>query len=106
MEFESGLKPSLSKMGMGIAFEYPGADFAPMGSKDFMIGDVVHKTRLEVDEEGTVAAAATISSVLLGCAQPRRQPKVVSLVVDRPFAVVLRDTAAGVTVFNGVVYEP
>lgn len=105
LDFESPLRTSLAQMGMGIAFEYPGADFTPMGSKEFMIGEVVHKTRLEVDEEGTVAAAATALTVT-GCVIPRREPKVVTLVVDRPFAIVLRDVVARTTIFSGVVYEP
>lgn len=106
LDFESRLKASLAQMGMGIAFEYPGADFTPMGSKEFMIGDVLHKTRLEVDEEGTVAAAATAVAMTLGCAMPRREPEVVTMVVNRPFAIMVRDVVARTTIFSGVVYEP
>jgi serine protease inhibitor len=106
MDFESGLNQSLERMGMGIAFEYPGADFVPMGSDLFYIGNVVHKTRLEVDEEGTVAAAATHIHMRPGAARVRREPKVKTLVFDRPFAVLLRDYRSGVVLFAGVVYEP
>jgi len=93
-------------MGMGIALRYPGADFAPMGSDLFYIANVVHKTRLEVDEEGTVAAAATSMQTLCASAMVRREPETKTLVFDRPFAVLLRDDRSGVVLFAGVVYEP
>jgi serine protease inhibitor len=106
MDFETLLTPSLERMGMGIAFQYPGADFVPMGSDLFYIGNVVHKTRLEVDEEGTVAAAATAVYALCATSMVRREPKVKTLVFDRPFALLLRDYKSGVVLFAGVVYEP
>ena len=62
LDYANGLKNTLTKMGMGIAFEFPGAEFEPLGSPLFYISQVVHKTRLEVDEKGTVAAAATAGS--------------------------------------------
>jgi len=104
IDFNSDLKGSLQRLGMGIAFQYPGADFSPIGSSFFFIGDVLHKTVLEVDEEGTVAAAAL--GVVLGSAMPLRPRTVKTLVFDRPFAIVLSDTITGATLFAGVIYEP
>lgn len=105
IDFSSQLKESLTQMGMAIAFEYPGADFSPLGSPHFFIGEVIHKTRLEVDEEGTVAAAAT--GVMMSLSSVRPQPrKTKTLVFDHPFAVLLIDTATSATLFAGVVYEP
>jgi serpin B len=86
---------------MGIAFQYPGADFSALGSPLFFLGEVIHKARLEVDEEGTVAAAATTVYYTLDKALPQK-----TLVFDRPFAVLLRDTRTGAILFVGVVYEP
>lgn len=106
LDFTSRLKSSLTQMGMGMAFQYPGADFTPLGSPLFFIGEVIHKTRLEVDEQGTVAAAATSLVVALGTALPRRIPEKRTLVFDRPFAVLLRDRISGANLFAGVVYEP
>jgi len=103
IEYSSGLKESLAGMGMGIAFQHPGADFSRIGSS-FYISDVLHKTLLEVDEEGTVAAAAT--AVFLGAALSPREPRRRHLIFDRPFAVLLRDYTSGATLFAGVVYEP
>jgi serine protease inhibitor len=56
VDFSSDLRGSLTRLAMGIAFQYPGADFSLLGAPPFFIGGVLHKTRLEVDEEGTVAA--------------------------------------------------
>jgi serine protease inhibitor len=101
IDFSSHLKKSLIRMGMGIAFQYPGADFSALGSTPFFLGEVIHKTSLEVDEEGTVAAAATAVFYVLDEALPQK-----TLVFDRPFAVLLRDTRTGSILFVGVVYEP
>lgn len=99
LDYKEELKDTLSGMGMDAAFQ-SGADFAPMGSPGFFIGGVVHKTRLEVDEEGTTAAAATGVAILASV------PRVKTLVFDRPFALLLCDTQTNAVLFAGVVYEP
>lgn len=106
VDFEARLNQPLTQMGMGIAMKFPGADFVPMGSELFFIDTVVHKTRLEMDEEGTTAAAATTGDLVLGSSMVQRQLRKKTLVFDRPFAVLLRDTANGALLFAGVVYEP
>jgi serpin B len=65
---------------------------------------VLHKTRLEVDEEGTVAAAAT--AVVMETSALARRVEKKTLVFDRPFALLLCDTSTGAILFAGVVYEP
>ena len=105
IDYSTRLKDTLTKMGMGIAFQYPGAEFAPLGSPLFYIGEVLHKTRLEVDEKGTVAAAATAVVVMAGSAAPRKQETKV-LVFDRPFAVSICDSTTGAVLFEGIVYKP
>ena len=102
LDFSAPLKTTLEHMGMSAAFQ-PGADFTPMGPLNFFISDVVHKTRLEVDEEGTVAAAAT--GIGMATATMRRPPRRV-LVFDRPFAILLCDDKTDTILFAGVIYEP
>jgi len=102
-EYSASLKPQLVKLGMGVAFGGH-ADFKPMSSPDFYIGDVLHKTRLEVDEEGTVAAAATAVMVTATAMPIPERPK--TLVFDRPFGVLLYDTHSGAILFAGVIYDP
>jgi len=100
----ASLKPTLTRMGMGAAFEGLGG-FRPMGSPQFFVSDVVHRTRLEVDEEGTVAAAATAIALAPTAAPPKKVLQK-TLVFDRPFALLLCDLQTGAILFAGVVYEP
>jgi serine protease inhibitor len=105
LDFDASLKDVLSQMGMGVVFVPGAGDFSPLGSRLFFIGDVIHKTRLEVDEEGTVAAAAT--AVLARRAvmmSPQTERK--TLVFDRPFGLLLCDRRTGAALFAGMVYDP
>jgi serpin B len=103
LDYSASLKMALAQMGMAAAFEYGAADFSPLGSREFFVGDVLHKTRLEVDEEGTVAAAATAITAPMG--MPRPLPKRI-MTVDRPFALLLCGRQTGAVVFAGMVYSP
>jgi serpin B len=104
LDFGASLSAPLQGMGMAPAFR-PGANFTPLGSSKFYIGDVLHKTRLEVDEEGTVAAAATAVTMRATAVRPRPTEKK-TLVFDRPFALLLCDTRTGAILFAGVVFDP
>jgi serpin B len=105
MDFGASLTAPLKQMGMEVAFKHPDAEFLPMGSKLFYIGDVIHKTRLEVDEEGTIAAAATSVVVMVGSAMPLRREKK-TLVFNRPFVVLLYENTTGTLLFTGLMQEP
>jgi serine protease inhibitor len=105
LDFSAGLRGPLEQMGMSVAFGRE-ADFSPMGSPKFYINEVLHKTRLEVDEEGTVAAAVT--AVVTAAAKPEKPQPVErkTLVFDRPFGLLLCDTQTGAVLFAGVIYDP
>jgi len=105
LDFSASLAEYLKKMGMDVASRYPGADFLPMGSKEFFISDVIHKTRLEVDEKGTIAAAATAVAMGAGSAKRQEPPKKI-LVFDRPFVVLIGDSQTGAVLFAGVIEDP
>lgn len=104
LDFSASLADYLKEMGMDVAFHYPEADFSPMGSRQFFISDVIHKTRLEVDEKGTVAAAATAVTVTATAMMRPRPAK--TLVFDRPFVVLIGDSQTGALLFAGVIEEP
>jgi serine protease inhibitor len=106
LDFASSLVRSLVQMGMGIALEYPGADFAGTGSALFYLGNVIHQSRLEINEEGTVATAVTLEALETTSMYRPLPPEYKKLVFDRPFAVLLRDWKTGAFLFAGVVYEP
>ncbi len=105
LDFSAGLSGDLKKMGMEIAFRYPEADFGPMGSRLLFISDVIHKTRLEVDEKGTVAAAAAAVIMGVGAGMPQPRP-VKTLVFDRPFVVLIGDSQTGAVLFAGAIEDP
>jgi serine protease inhibitor len=105
MNFSEMLSAALKQMGMQIAFQYPGANFTPMGSKLFYIGEVIHKARLEVDEEGTIAAATTSIAMRVGSAMPVKREKK-TLVFDRPFVLLIYENTTGALLFAGLVQEP
>jgi serpin B len=104
-KFESPftLSNALNQLGMVDAFDSDLADFSGMtGQKDLFIGDVIHKAFVAVDEEGTEAAAAT--AVIMEGATARMVD--VSLLIDRPFIFVIRDTVNGQILFIGRVLNP
>ncbi|XVH32650.1 serpin family protein [Haloferacaceae archaeon DSL9] len=107
--FESGfqLEDALSELGMPIAFEYPEADFGDMADLEatgegLFIWDVYHDTFIEVDENGTEAAAAT--GVVVGTESAAMDP--FEMTVDRPFLFAIRDRGTGAVVFLGRVVDP
>jgi serpin B len=92
----------LAAMGMPTAFG-PGADFSGMtGSRELFISDVVHQAFVEVNEEGTEAAAATAVVMVKGMAQ---QPTLVFR-VDHPFLFLIRENQTGSILFFGRVTDP
>jgi serine protease inhibitor len=102
-EFEAGLKDDLSKLGMSVAFQPGKADFSGMrDQKDLFIQEVKHKTFIEVNEEGTEAAAAT--GVQVGATSVPAAP--FKFRADRPFVYAIRDTQTGVILFMGVLRNP
>jgi serine protease inhibitor len=95
----------LKTMGMEIAFR-SGADFSGMGPGKIFLTEVIHKTRLEVDEKGTLAAAATVVTTRAGSARKQQPPPVKTIVFNRPFVVLIADASTGALVFAGVIENP
>jgi serine protease inhibitor len=97
---EFALKPVLAGMGMASAFDPFTADFSGMdGRRDLCITEVVHKGFVEVNEEGTEAAAAT--GVIVGPTSAGR-----SFTADRPFVFLIRDSVTGSILFLGRIDDP
>ena len=102
MEYEAKLNDALTRLGMGVAFG--DADFSDMGDLGLFIDYVKHKAIVEVNEEGTEAAAVT--AVAMASALSIGQPPPFRLVADRPFFFAIRDDSTGTLLFAGVLYEP
>jgi serpin B len=79
------------------------ADPASAGGPIY-IGDVIHKTKVKVDEKGTVAAAATVVEMTEGAA-PVQAPHPV-IVCDRPYLIAIVDEKSGAMLFLGAVNDP
>ena len=91
---------------MPLAFEKDGADFSAMiGKRELFISAVVHKAYVDVNEEGTEAAAATAVIVNRAMAMQRPQPPIVFR-ADHPFVFLLRDNRSGAILFMGRVTDP
>jgi len=101
VEYKKELNGALIALGMGVAFR--NADFGGMGAGKLMISAVIHKTFIEVNEEGTEAAAATAVMMERGNFKSRSQ---FSMVIDRPFFYAIRDSDTGALLFMGFVLDP
>ena len=102
MDYESSLNDPLKAMGMGIAFVSGKADFSGIREQnDLNISQVRHKAFVEVNEEGTEAAAATSVGIeLLAAFQP------FSFKADHPFLMMIRDKRTDAVLFMGVIVDP
>lgn len=109
MKYETEAKKSLSALGMAVAFDPLKANFTAMcpipPTPNVFIGNVKHKAVVEVDEVGTVAAAAT-SVGMVGTAMPGPQPPPIVMVVDHPFFFAIRDNMTQEILFLGSVADP
>ncbi len=103
LEYEADLIKSLGNLGMGVAFTRR-ADFAAMTDQPVAISQVKHKTVLEVNEEGTEAAAVTSIGVRTTSLEPSRPP--FEMKVDRPFFMVIQEEGTGSILFMGNIYNP
>ena len=96
------LKAPLSALGMGVAFTGQ-ADFSRMMPPParLLIDAVRHVTFIDVNEQGTEAAAVT--SVIMAMSAMLEKPVVV---FDRPFLFMIRDESSGLILFLGVLNDP
>lgn len=96
IEYEKKLDDILKSFGMEAAYS---GGFDKMGGEDIYISEVKHKAFIEVTEEGTEAAAATVVEMSNKAAAP-------AFVADRPFIFFIRDDRNGTVLFMGKVEDP
>lgn len=101
LNYEVELNDALRALGMGVAFDPSAADFTGIYSGDdrIFISKVKHKTFLDVNEEGTEAAAATSVEIGVTSLPPM-------IAVDRPFLFAIREKLSGTILFMGVIEDP
>lgn len=102
-EFE--LAKVLREMGMPLAFDPNRADFSGMTSKEgLMISKVIHQAFVDVNEEGTEAAAATAVTMMPMSAMIPQPPVVFK--ADHPFLFVIRENKSNTILFMGKLVNP
>ena len=100
IESSFGLSDTLATMGMPLAFNPDKADFSGMdGTKNLYIGAILHKAFIEVNEEGTEAAAATAVVMKARSIPPQ-------FIANRPFLFLIRENASSTILFIGRVLNP
>jgi serpin B len=99
------LRDDLEALGIVDAFG-PKADLSGVSTEPgFRLGQVIHKTLVEVDEQGTEAAAVT-AVMMIGSALVSKRPKPLEFRVDRPFLFTISDRPTGTILFMGRVVDP
>ncbi len=103
LEYDKTLNDMLKAIGMAIAFSHQDANFTNIDKRGSLyISEVKHKTFIQVDEEGTEAAAVT--SVGVGATSVRSNTFVIR--IDRPFLFLIRENRSGTILFMGKIMEP
>ena len=100
IEWTRQLNDDLQALGMRDAFAGNVADFTRMSSRgrELYISEVKQKTWVDVNEEGTEAAAATSVGIGVTSARP-----LIPMRVDRPFVLVIRERLTGTIIFMGKI---
>lgn len=105
-DYDVSLYKALESMGLKKAFSSSEADLSGIGSSpwgNLYIGDVLHKTHIEMTQAGTRAAAVTAVEILAeSVAGPK---KLVDVKLDRPFVYYIVDCNTSLPIFMGVVTE-
>jgi serine protease inhibitor len=98
--YDITLNETLKALGMATAFDEHAADFTRINSKGGLyISKVKHKSFIEVNEEGTEAAAATSVEISFTSAPQ-------SVIINRPFLFAIREVNTGLILFSGVINNP
>ena len=98
------LREPLTAMGLEALFGKDANLKGITAESGVSIGEIIHKAAMDLDEEGTEAAAVTIANMLGG--SPMDEPPPIIVRVDRPFLFAIRDNASGANLFLGQVHNP
>uniref|UniRef100_A0A1A8U1P1 Leukocyte elastase inhibitor n=1 Tax=Nothobranchius furzeri TaxID=105023 RepID=A0A1A8U1P1_NOTFU len=102
MEEKYDMKAVLMSMGMVDAFDMGKSDFSGMSpANDLFVSEVYHKAFVEVNEEGTEAAAATAAVMMLRCAL-----RPAAFIADHPFLFFIRHNPSNSVLFAGRYCSP
>jgi serine protease inhibitor len=103
IEYDAKLKENLINLGMGNAFTSGLADFSNMTPVSVYISEVIHQSFVEVNEEGTEAAAVTVVVIDYTSAGG---PETIEIKFDRPFVFAIYEKSTNAILFLGEVLNP
>jgi len=99
------ISSELIDLGLGIAFSGQ-ADFSKITDSHIQIDQVLHKAYMEVNEEGTEAAAATVISFSVTACLDCEEPQVINFVADKPFVFIISEVKSQTILFTGLMNSP
>ena len=100
MESTINLADILADMGMPRAFS-AFAEFGGISDVPLMIDNVLQKTYIDLDKDGTEAAAVTVISMRVTSVGPGHDLPYINFIADRPFLFVIRERQSGAILFIG-----
>lgn len=104
-DYGASMKDPLMKMGMVRSFSssanFKGMFTPTQNMPNINISDVIHKTHIELDKNGTKAAAVT-AVIMEKSSAPPMEEEIIEVHLDRPFVYALVDTKTGIPLFTGV----
>ncbi|XP_029648052.1 leukocyte elastase inhibitor-like [Octopus sinensis] len=104
MESSFELKQHLVSLGMADLFDQQKADLSGISNCPLYVSEVFHKAFVEVNEEGTEAAAATAAIVMTRCAMVRMPP--LKFIANHPFVFLIVDKRSQMILFMGKLNKP
>ena len=102
--FETKLNIVLAQMGMEKAFQPNIADFSKLSAEDLYISSAIHKSFIDVNENGTEAAAVT--SITFTTTSAGNEPPKTYFTVNKPFVFAITEKDTGAILFIGNVKNP
>ena len=102
--FETKLNNILTEMGMKKAFEAGVADFSKIANEDLYISSAVHKSYIDVNENGTEAAAVT--SITISTTSIGNEPPKIYFNVNKPFVFAITEKGTNAILFIGELNNP
>lgn len=105
LEYSSSLNQTLSSMGMSDAFDPETADFSGItDNNELFISQVLHKTFIAVNKQGSKAGAATVVEMEATAAMPEPE-EIKEVILNRPFLFMLIDCETSIPIFIGTVMD-
>ncbi|XP_049799542.1 serpin B6-like [Schistocerca nitens] len=106
MEYERELEEILPGHGMVDMFDIRKANFTGISDAPLVVSNVIHKAFIEVNEEGTEAAAATVAEIAVLSTAVSPPPQSILFRADRPFAFFILDLETRMVLFAGRLSSP